>query len=267
MTIQNRSEEDRWTIATLDNIKYFAVFDGHGCRAYQGKLSDKHVVLYVKEYLHKKLAEALFDINMYNVNKIAEKVIQVFLEMDRFFQENNYDYGCTATIVLVTNLYVIQINLGDSRSVIFSGSEIIRETTDHNPDKEIVRIARAGGHIWRSSIHHCYRINYEGIAVSRAFGDFEYKHVTSDEGKYNPEGLVSVIPDVIINTREPGQLVLLGSDGLFEGFGKRKQSQPIINKINKFLAINTPYDEICSMIIDIAKQETSDDITMILAAL
>lgn len=87
---------------------------------------------------------------------------------------------------------------------------IFSTTEDHhpwNPD-EAKRVTEAGG------IISLRRINGY-LGVSRSFGDFKFKK--SKELEYDPiNGLVSAIPDVKVISKQIGDIVLLGSDGVFE---------------------------------------------------
>lgn len=65
---------------------------------------------------------------------------------------------------------IICINLGDSRAILSKKGQIVELSHDHkpyNPDEK-ARVEKAGGSI------HANRIQGQ-LAVSRAFGDFDYK--------------------------------------------------------------------------------------------
>jgi serine/threonine protein phosphatase PrpC len=78
--------------------------------------------------------------------------------------------GCTAVCTLVTPKYIICANAGDSRSVMGTGGSTKPLSYDHKPNLEMERkrIETAGGCVqWK-------RVDGD-LAVSRAFGDFQYK--------------------------------------------------------------------------------------------
>lgn len=99
-----------------------------------------------------------------------------------------FDSGTTAIIVLLTPQYIICANVGDSRAILQRGpyaaaaaadgcksnNTICCLSTDHKPnnDSEKIRIENAGGVVLGGKI--------EGrLAVSRALGDFSFKHLNS----------------------------------------------------------------------------------------
>ena len=78
--------------------------------------------------------------------------------------------GCTAVCTLVTPKYIICANAGDSRSVLGTDGSAKPLSYDHKPNLELERkrIENAGGSVqWK-------RVDGD-LAVSRAFGDFQYK--------------------------------------------------------------------------------------------
>ena len=75
----------------------------------------------------------------------------------------------------VTNK-IYQINLGDSRSIVFNTvTGIISETEDHKPEgAEATRAVEAGCRITTKS-YDAGPARLEGLAMSRALGDFHGK--------------------------------------------------------------------------------------------
>jgi len=74
---------------------------------------------------------------------------------------------------LVTRDEIFCANAGDSRSVLSSGGKAIELSKDHKPDdpEESRRIHQAGGFVEEGRVNGM-------LALSRAFGDFEYKSNT-----------------------------------------------------------------------------------------
>ncbi len=72
---------------------------------------------------------------------------------------------------MVTPRHVIVANCGDSRSILVRGGTVEEMSYDHKPynDGEHARIRNAGGSVTMR------RVNGD-LAVSRALGDFVYKH-------------------------------------------------------------------------------------------
>jgi protein phosphatase 1A len=83
--------------------------------------------------------------------------------------------GSTATVCLVNSSDIICANVGDSRAVLCRGDKPIELSADHRPTtmnasgrSEIKRVNDAGGWVTQSRVCGI-------LAVSRAFGDYEFK--------------------------------------------------------------------------------------------
>jgi serine/threonine protein phosphatase PrpC len=79
--------------------------------------------------------------------------------------------GCTSVTAIITPKYIICANAGDSRCVLGTGGTARPMSEDHKPHsvEEKRRIESAGGFVqWN-------RVDGD-LAVSRALGDFTYKH-------------------------------------------------------------------------------------------
>jgi len=153
------------------------------------------------------------------------------------------DSGTTAIVVMLTPMWIICANAGDSRSVYSKqGNCTIPLSYDHKPDDEAEerRIYEAGGFVRGGRV--------EGdLAVSRGFGDFRFKKeelyeaMDSDPvhfSSYNEvknfckkKGLVgsaSVVspedqkvtpmPDIVVQSRdkEHDEFIILACDGIFD---------------------------------------------------
>lgn len=129
--------------------------------------------------------------------------------------EKNWDVlqdqsGTTCTAVLVGPTQMVLVNIGDSRSMVARGGRVIVSTVDHKPTnpKESQRIEAAGGRVLHSRVDG-------GLALSRAFGDFEYK-MRSDLPQTRQK--VTAEPDSIYVHRVYGadEYLLLACDGLWD---------------------------------------------------
>lgn len=113
--------------------------------------------------------------------------------------------GSTATVVLQTPTKYICANLGDSEAWLLRENDVVKLSTVLGPKDqcEIDRIVEAGGKVINNRI-------YGYIAVSRSFGDYEYKE---EVDKY----LISCVPIVnsFSRTEYEGTL-LLACDGFFD---------------------------------------------------
>jgi serine/threonine protein phosphatase PrpC len=107
--------------------------------------------------------------------------------------------GCTAIGCLVTPDNIICANAGDSRSILIRSGLAVEMSEDHKPDNagEKTRIFAAGGTV------SAHRVNGD-LAVSRALGDFVYKHRTDLRAE---EQQVSAEPEFKTVTRTPDDQV------------------------------------------------------------
>lgn len=76
--------------------------------------------------------------------------------------------------MLLTKSKVVVANIGDSRSILCRGENTIALSEDHKPmnKEEKKRIDASGCYIKNGRING-------GVNLSRAFGDFEYKSISS----------------------------------------------------------------------------------------
>jgi serine/threonine protein phosphatase PrpC len=247
---QQRAFEDRYQAKKIGPFRYFAIFDGHGS---PNNVNSDHVVDYLVHHLHERLAERLFSIDLSNEDEMITNIQQVFIAFDRELYANNKVNGSTCTIILIDDERekIYQINLGDSRSIIFN-DKIISATEDHHPMNEVSRILEVDGIILMGRIDGC-------LAVSRAFGDFEYKY--TKESSYDPiKGVVNAMPDIkIIPIIRPISIILT-SDAPYEERFFTDQSL-----VNMFQSINI--DNLDAKAMDMILRilpKTSDDTTLIL---
>lgn len=92
------------------------------------------------------------------------------LDQKKSTSQNADKSGCTAVCTLITPKYIICANAGDSRCVLGTRGTTKPLSYDHKPNLELERkrIETAGGCVqWK-------RVDGD-LAVSRAFGDFQYK--------------------------------------------------------------------------------------------
>lgn len=209
---QNRSNEDRYTMAKIGPIDYYAVFDGHGAGNEEKiPLSDKHVVLWMKQNLHYEIASAIENVDIDNEREVIRAIKELFPQLDGYLFDEGGIGGCAASILLVFASYVLQVNLGDSRSILFDATgNILSETIDHDPRKEEKRIKKVGGYVSRNRVNGV-------LAMSRAFGDYDLKYV---DGEYDPFGPVSSDPFFKVTSRRKGETIgfLICSDGVLDAF-------------------------------------------------
>lgn len=191
-----------------------SIFDGHGGSGAAIFAGQKLIQLIEDTDEWKEYAA---DPNLDDPEMVGKAMVKAYFECDRIlrqFQETDPTAdtsGCTAVSCMLTPKYVICVNAGDSRAVIGSDGLTIPLSEDHKPDDtmERMRIENAGGHIQGRRVDG-------DLAVSRAFGDFQYK--TRPDLKPE-EQKVSCEPDVKIHKRTPkDDILLVACDGLWDVF-------------------------------------------------
>ena len=201
-----------------ENVKYFAVYDGHGTKGLQAA-----------EGLKTEIRKRLYS----DKNKIANfkdinKVEAYFKNLYRAIQKklagtNEFDLSGTCSIsVLLVNNKMFVINLGDSRCVLGQrkggddnklGEKIgIEMSIDQKPmrEDEKLRIIEKGGEVSDkiTGLPRVYRKNDEvpGLAVSRSIGDI----VAHEVG-------VSCEPEIFEKELDgDDHFIVIGSDGIWD---------------------------------------------------
>jgi len=259
---QQRASEDRYQVKNIGKFHYFAIFDGHSG---PNKMGPDHVADFCVQYLHEKLSEAFTQINLNDDNIICETIKRVFLEFDSILKKDKL-YGTTCTMILIDEKKekIYQINLGDSRSIIFKGKNIISATVDHKPRNSIeeIRIRNAGNYIQNGRIDG-------SLMVSRGFGDFRYKKNINKNIEYDPiNGPVSVIPEIKVIFIDGPINIILTSDGAFErGTYNNIKLIELFHKTLYDPSYNTNLEKIAIKMIDDIAPKITDDTTIILISL
>ena len=199
----------------LDHV-LVGVFDGHG-GAGASAWASVHIVGFVEGTEEWK---AYLEGGKSSSDLLCAAMTQAFLDADaalRVHQESGAPgsdtSGCTAVCCMISPTVIVCANAGDSRSILAtaeSGILLTKEMSfDHKPynSLERARIEKAGGTV------EFKRVDGD-LAVSRAFGDFQYK--TSP--KLSPQlQKVSPEPDVIVHKRHNAdEFLLLACDGLWD---------------------------------------------------
>lgn len=196
---------------SLEDHIYLCVFDGHG-GAGAAEFAAENLIRIVesttewKEYVNSSVKDPA---------KCKLALEEAFLKIDeelRAFQGTSGGVdtsGCTSVTCMITPHHFICANAGDSRCVLGTGGRTVPMSYDHKPTdtEESERILNAGGCVqWK-------RVDGD-LAVSRAFGDFEYKKRNDLTAKQQK---VSCFPDVKIVERAPeDDVLILACDGLWD---------------------------------------------------
>ena len=214
------TDQDTWDIIEeiSPNVKYFAVYDGHGIKGREAAEG-------LKKEIHKKLVN-----DKKKIPKLKElpKVESYFKDLFKSIQKklsgtNDYELSGTCAIcVLIVDNKMFAINVGDSRCVLGqrkggddkkTGEKICLEMSiDQKPtrDDEKKRIQEKGGEVSEKipGAPRVFRKNDEvpGLAVARSIGDI----VAHEVG-------VSCEPEVFEKELDSDDhFIVIGSDGIWD---------------------------------------------------
>lgn len=162
-----------------------------------------------------KLVKYFYNIFQQDINKLSEAIKKAYLAIDEDLKKqdvivNGEDHsGCTAVTCIVSPKSVLCANAGDSRSILYSGDEVVEMSHDHKPynDSERLRIIDAGG------VVAMRRVNGD-LAVSRALGDFSYKQKHDLPAEKQQ---VTCYPDTYVHERQNNdKFLILACDGIWD---------------------------------------------------
>lgn len=212
----------------------FCVFDGHN-----GKHAARHSADKVLTVLEKHLPRGNppppnhADYDEWR-QLIQRALVITLVELNSTFAARGIHAGCTSTIVIVTDWLVTSVNLGDSHAYLDTGSQLIRLTSDHRvavnkADRK--RVELSGAVVAPVSMSGCgpadaynsglgpLRVWPGGLSISRAIGDFDVGP------SIIPYGYVT---QVMVCGR--GGRLLIGSDGVWDAFQKKKKAAMMTRK-------------------------------------
>lgn len=175
-------------------LAYFGIFDGH---------SNEKCSIYVAERMPDRLRKLKEPIT-------ADQLEKVCVALDTEFTLSNPDGGSTGTFCIVRKSGKVTIaNVGDSRILVTRGAAVVFETEDHKPydPAERDRIVACGGSVIGNRVDG-------DLAVSRAFGDACFK--VRNAADYRQQKVIAV-PDVTDVNCQPGDVIVIACDGVFEG--------------------------------------------------
>jgi len=218
------------------HCSFFGIYDGHGGR---------ECVSFVRQRLHMNFVAALhgkggLDKSSQVHHDICESLTHGFLETDRQFlsmaasQEGfNGGSGCAAVVACIIGGWIWCANVGDSRALLCRDGKAVQLSLDHKPDRddEAARIESAGGFV-------SFRRVLGRLAVSRAFGDEEYKYTSPERSNGKP--LVIADPEIRVEQLTPqDEFLFMACDGLFDVFS----SQEAVEFMHSRLASMPPNEQ------------------------
>jgi serine/threonine protein phosphatase PrpC len=144
-----------------------------------------------------------------------------FVDLDELYHNTlgsiSIKCGSTCVMVLIVGAHIFCANVGDSRAVLSRKGTAVNLSYDHKASRpdEVARINKNDGIIEFSRVGG-------RLAVTRAFGDFEFKYqIDSSKGGIKiRKNLVISEPEVRMYTFDPSEdeFIVLASDGLFDMF-------------------------------------------------
>jgi protein phosphatase len=213
--------EDAHIVFLRPTWGFFGVFDGH--------VNDQ-----CSEYLEHAWRLVL---EKNPVPMSDERMREIALKIDQEWLDTGKDGGSTGTFFLATregSTVRLQVgNVGDSRVLVCKNGSCVAMTEDHKPmnDIERRRIEQCGGRVENNRVDG-------SLAVSRAFGDRDYKANKADQLSQKVIALADVTH---IDLRfGAGDYAVLCCDGVFESNFSNEEVIAFVNnelKTNKDLAV------------------------------
>jgi protein phosphatase 2C family protein 2/3 len=193
----------------------FGVFDGHG---------GQEVATFAKE----KFKKCFINQAAFKSQKYADALTHTFRDVDDSVKYEEYaaDTGSTSCVVFITPKQIFCANAGDSRAVLCRKGQAMALSFDHKPqnDEEQQRIEKAS--------HFVSDERVDGnLALSRAFGDYQYKDQRSSDWK---EQAVTASPDVMTIDRSPDdEFIIDACDGIWDCLSNDEACTLISEKLKK----------------------------------
>eukprot|EP00361_Fabrea_salina_P007049 CAMPEP_0202438066 /NCGR_PEP_ID=MMETSP1345-20130828/32269_1 /ASSEMBLY_ACC=CAM_ASM_000843 /TAXON_ID=342563 /ORGANISM="Fabrea Fabrea salina" /LENGTH=490 /DNA_ID=CAMNT_0049052123 /DNA_START=77 /DNA_END=1546 /DNA_ORIENTATION=- len=239
-------------------VFYCGVFDGHGGNQCSEFLKE-NLHFYIKNNLRNQPYE-----NWPSLLTAAFK--QCDEDYYKSEPERGKENGSTAVVLLVKGRKLLVCNVGDSRAVLSRGGEALQLTTDHRPDnqEESQRIEGQGGMLIFGRV-------LGKLAVTRAFGDFEFKDISNAELGVEVKGpLVTAEPQITqVEISETDDFLVVACDGLFEAYTNEEVVRKVKEKLRKMQDTEQDLARAIHEIVSeaVGGRQTSDNVTAFLISL
>ena len=184
---------------------------------------DGHNGAECSEFIAKKIENAVLTENSFPIAQ--QHMHEIVMKADISYLDAGGEAGSTGVFALLypklesdgsdktssESEYKMEVvNVGDSRALMWKSktNSCVSITTDHKPNtpSERHRIEASGGHV------SVGRVNGD-LAVSRAFGDFQFKN--NKELPMESQA-VTTVPDMFVHDFEEGDILIVACDGVFE---------------------------------------------------
>jgi len=168
-TLEDRICAQEISVKGSKRACFFGVYDGHGGQA---------ASTFIEKKLHKEVEKDLagaFKSGPASDDAIHASLTSTFTAADaELCKTAEGDAGSTASTLLLIDNKCYAANVGDSRVVLCRGGKAVPLTKDQKPSdpEEKKRIKAAGGFVMNGRV-------LGTLAVSRAFGDREFKRTSS----------------------------------------------------------------------------------------
>lgn len=200
---------------SMPNHTFVAVFDGHG-GAGTAAYAKKNLIGAIEATESWRLYQSTGDIK-----HLGDALVQGFLDLDedlRVYQDQSSGKdvsGCTSVTAVITPTHIVCANAGDSRCILATDNGVKYLSLDHKPydSVEKTRIINAGGTVQYDRVDG-------DLAVSRAFGDFQWKA----RADLSPqEQRVTCNPDITVHERSSkDEVLILACDGVWDVFSNEE---------------------------------------------
>ena len=188
-------------VGNIRGFNLFGILDGHGLHGHLvSQFCKNYFINIINNYAYQCIKEGInspegiyYKLKQSNFNFITYIFHGADIEMNKQKKfEYNYS-GTTCTLVFQFNKNLVCASVGDSRAILIYDNDtqnnqyIFPLSIDHKPDlpQEFERIMKSGGEVkkiikeYRNKIGpnriFKYGLNYPGLSISRALGDFQGK--------------------------------------------------------------------------------------------
>ncbi|OEU16586.1 protein serine/threonine phosphatase 2C [Fragilariopsis cylindrus CCMP1102] len=244
--------------AKSQQFALLAVCDGHGDNGVVSKFIASNVSSVVRECISKIENSSEADITRtdYWSGIWHAACLQLDLKLK---QEEMITGGSTAVIALITEHEIVVANVGDSRCILIPSRDGLRKSTvvtalseDHKPSlpNERARIVNAGFQM--KTIHKVVMNENNQLAVSRSFGDFDYK--ANDQLQASDQSVIS-IAEVRVHQRDSSKdlFLFLACDGIWDVMKNHEVMDFVQQQIE--IKAETSFNTILPDVADVLLQE------------
>ena len=239
---------------------YFAgVYDGHGGTRVSIHLKSTHTGL-LKQSLDKFNHITSDDLASLSIKKnedIMKAINDSYVALDqqitaRALGDGSWSDGSTAVNAYIVGRRLFIANAGDSEAIVVKSSgtntEAIEMTTVHKPvhnqnSAERTRVEQLGGKVYYNRV-------FGMLAVSRAFGDIQYKNPTAEQNYVIAEPAISML-----ELDDQHKFVILACDGLWDVLDHKEAADIVIEQH----AEGKNLDQIAQYLVDEAHANLSSD--------